>query len=366
MTRDAPPRGSFETNFVPLAACGFMAISASQTVLVVVAVLISASAAAPPSRPTWQGPKNSTTVLAHGHFHSAGVVSSAAKCEALCHADSNCTGWTWQDESHQTCKRGVDPEQETLCQLVTGVDPDPTPCPGHVSGWLGIPPRVPVPNTRQLEFMDLELTQFMHFGIPTFWDPPPSYMYGSNPTYHDCHTTSIDHGPQTEGYYPCLKPDVFNPTDLDAENWMEASANMGMKEIIITAHHEGGFALWPSKFTPYSVAASKWKDGKGDVLREFADAANKWGIRIGYYLNVQDDGYMNLVANYSCTEFVRRQVGMVHEVLTEYGKFCDATLLPSDPSILIRVPMRIATLLPSIHSILIRASMPRPSQSVLV
>jgi alpha-L-fucosidase len=82
---------------------------------------------------------------------------------------------------------------------------------------------------------------------------------------------------------------------------------------------QGGFALWPSKHTPYSVAASSWKGGKGDVLREFADAANKWGIRIGYYLNVQDDGYMNLVANYTCEDFIKRQVGMVTEVLTEYG-----------------------------------------------
>lgn len=118
---------------------------------------------------------------------------------------------------------------------------------------------------------------------------------------------------------PCLKPDVFNPTDLNAEDWMEASAAMGMREIIITAHHEGGFALWPSKHTPYSVAASSWKGGKGDVLREFADAANKWDIRIGYYLNVQDDGYMNLVANYTCDDFIKRQIGMVTEVLTEYG-----------------------------------------------
>ena len=80
----------------------------------------------------------------------------------------------------------------------------------------------------------------MHFGIPTFWDPPEEYLYGTNPTYHDCHTTSIDHGNQTEGYYPCLKPDVFNPTDLNADDWMAASASLGMKEIIITAHHEGG------------------------------------------------------------------------------------------------------------------------------
>jgi len=178
---------------------------------------------------------------------------------------------------------------------------------------------VAVPNARQLEFMALELTQFMHFGIPTFWDPPDDFLHSANPTYHDCHTTSIDHSNQTAGYYPCLNPNVFNPTDLDAENWMAASASLGMKEIILTAHHEGGFALWPSKFTPYSVAASSWRGGKGDVLREFADAANRWGIKISYYLNVQDDGYMAFVANYSCAEFTRRQVGMVREVLTEYG-----------------------------------------------
>jgi hypothetical protein len=55
------------------------------------------------------------------------------------------------------------------------------------------------------------------------------------------------------------------------------------------------------------------------VLREFADAANKWGIKISYYLNVQDDGYMNSVANYTCADFVARQTGMVNEVLTQYG-----------------------------------------------
>jgi len=55
------------------------------------------------------------------------------------------------------------------------------------------------------------------------------------------------------------------------------------------------------------------------VLREFSDAANRWNIKIGYYLNVQDDGYMNLVAKSSCADFTRRQVGMVREVLTQYG-----------------------------------------------
>ena len=179
---------------------------------------------------------------------------------------------------------------------------------------------IPVPNERQLSFMEFETIQFMHFGIPTFWDPPPEYLNGSNPTYHDCSTTSIDNSSQTGGgYYPCLNPDVFNPTDLNADDWMEASAAMGMKEICITAHHEGGFALWPSNFTEYSVAASKWRDGKGDVLREFTDAANRWGIGICYYLNVAKDGYNTLVKKMTPEEFIEAQVGMVHEVLTEYG-----------------------------------------------
>ena len=111
----------------------------------------------------------------------------------------------------------------------------------------------------------------MHFGLPTFWDPPADFLHTKNPTYHDCTTTSIDRGNQTRGSYPCLRPDLFSPTDLDADDWMRHATAMGMKEICLTAHHEGGFALWPSNYTEYSVAASSWRGGKGDVLREFAD-----------------------------------------------------------------------------------------------
>ena len=53
------------------------------------------------------------------------------------------------------------------------------------------------------------------FGIPTFWDPPKEYLYGANPTYHDCHTTSIDHGNQTEGWcktQPARVPKVPRPS----------------------------------------------------------------------------------------------------------------------------------------------------------
>lgn len=177
----------------------------------------------------------------------------------------------------------------------------------------------PAPNYRQAQFMELETIQFMHFGIPTFWDPPTDFLYTDNPTYHDCKTTSIDHGAQTDGFYPCLRPDVFAPSALDTDDWMRQSVAMGMKEICLTAHHEGGFALWPSKHTNYSVAASAWRGGSGDVLREFADAANRWGVKICYYLNVAADGYQTLVAKATPDEFIERQMGMLQEVMAEYG-----------------------------------------------
>ena len=174
---------------------------------------------------------------------------------------------------------------------------------------------IPLPNERQLHWMDFETIQFMHFSIPTFWDPPKTFLYSANPTYHNCHGTTIDHSNQTEGYYPCLNPDVWNPTDLDPDNWMAASAAMGMKEICLTAKHEGGFALWPSKYTPYSVAASSWyrrqeamKPGQGNVLKRFVEAANRWGIAICYYLNPTDDGYLVSVANTTAEDMVKREV----------------------------------------------------------
>ena len=65
------------------------------------------------------------------------------------------------------------------------------------------------------------------------------------------------------------------PATTSTDQWVETAVAFGAKEICLTAAHEGGFALWPSNYTNYSVASSKWRGGKGDVLREFADAANR-------------------------------------------------------------------------------------------
>jgi alpha-L-fucosidase len=85
--------------------------------------------------------------------------------------------------------------------------------------------------------------------------------------------------------------------------------------------------MWPSKFTDYGVSASsRWAatrkaQGKSiDILREFADAANKWGVKICYYINPLTDGFLSKwKQNVTAQVFMEKQKGMLTEVLTNYG-----------------------------------------------
>ena len=124
---------------------------------------------------------------------------------------------------------------------------------------------------------------------------------------------------------------------------MQVAKAFGASEVCITAHHEGGFALWPSNFSDYGVAASAWKGGKGDIIKEFASAARDAGIKICYYIgpnangerfpshlslfpstftphrlqfySVLLSGYM-ISQNYTAEKFVAHQLGEFTELLT--------------------------------------------------
>lgn len=147
-----------------------------------------------------------------------------------------------------------------------------------------------VPSKRQFNWQQYELTAFLHFGINTFTDK--------------------EWGDGSED------PKLFNPSQLNAEQWVRICKDAGFKLVILTAKHHDGFCLWPSKYTEHSVKNSPWKNGKGDVVKEVANACKKYGLHFGIYLSPWDrnsklygtDAYNNYFVN------------QLTELLTHYGK----------------------------------------------
>ncbi|HEX9794843.1 MAG TPA: alpha-L-fucosidase, partial [Planctomycetota bacterium] len=112
-------------------------------------------------------------------------------------------------------------------------------------------------------------------------------------------------------------PAVFAPTALDCRQWARVAREAGMQAIILTAKHHDGFCLWPSARTEHDVAASPWKDGRGDVLGELAAACRAEGLRLGVYLSPWDRNHPLYGSGEAYNEYFRAQL---REVLTGYGE----------------------------------------------
>ncbi|MCL2107516.1 MAG: alpha-L-fucosidase [Oscillospiraceae bacterium] len=151
-----------------------------------------------------------------------------------------------------------------------------------------------VPSARQLAWQELEFYAFVHFGINTF--------------------TGSEWGSGGED------PALFHPGKLDCNQWAKAIRAAGMRGMILTAKHHDGFCLWPTETTKHSVAASPWKGGSGDVVREAAEACRAAGIRFGLYLSPWDRHEPTYGEGEAYNDFYKRQL---RELLTNYGAlFC--------------------------------------------
>ena len=114
--------------------------------------------------------------------------------------------------------------------------------------------------------------------------------------------------------------DDFNPKAFDARQWARVVKDSGMRGIIITAKHHDGFCLWPSATTEYSVKNSKWRDGKGDVLRELADACREYGLKFGIYISP----WTGIIHCRTPIQSVYKQ--QWRELLTNYGDVLESWL----------------------------------------
>ena len=152
-----------------------------------------------------------------------------------------------------------------------------------------VKPFGPVPSARQLQWQDMEFYLFTHFGPNTF--------------------TDLEWGKGTE------QEEVFNPTQLDCRQWCRVAKAAGAKGIIITAKHHDGFCLWPSKYSTHTVAQSKWKNGKGDVLKELSTACKEYNLKLGIYLSPWDRNH----PKYGTDEYNTVFVNMMKEVVSRYG-----------------------------------------------
>ena len=144
----------------------------------------------------------------------------------------------------------------------------------------------------QLDFLSWEFGVFFHFGIRTF-----------NEGHRDW-----DHKP--------MALSSFNPTDLDCGDWIETARDAGAKYAVLVCKHHDGFANWPSAYTDYSVRGTPWKNGCGDVVREFTDACRRYDMKIGLYYSPAQFGSAQMCG----TAYDDYFMGQIRELLTNYGR----------------------------------------------
>lgn len=122
--------------------------------------------------------------------------------------------------------------------------------------------------------------------------------------------TNLEWGDGTED------PAIFNPTELDCDQWAEAIKDAGMTGMVLTAKHHDGFCLWQTEYTEHSMKNSPYKNGKGDIVREAAEACKKRGLKFGFYLSPWDRNSKY----YATDEYNTYYKNQLKELLTNYGE----------------------------------------------
>lgn len=178
-----------------------------------------------------------------------------------------------------------------------------------------------VPTKQQLRWADMEIGVIIHYIMDIY-----------NPDFKGYKTDKV----RTE-----ISPDRINPQNLDPEQWVRSAKELGAKYAVLVVNHCTGFSLWQTKVNDYSCASLKWKNGRGDILREFVDACKKYGVEPGVYYSTGCNGYYNIndevkhdyFADYY-RDYVKCVEAQVKEIWSEYGEmfeiWFDGGIIPKE------------------------------------
>lgn len=133
---------------------------------------------------------------------------------------------------------------------------------------------LPVPTPAQLNWQKAELVAVFHYDLHVF----------DGARYNQAYNRIT----------PIADINIFNPEKLDTDQWIRSVKEMGAKIAILTATHETGFALYQSDVNPYCMKALKWKDGKGDIVRDFVNSCRKYGIQPGIYIGIRWNSFLGV------------------------------------------------------------------------
>ncbi len=163
---------------------------------------------------------------------------------------------------------------------------------------IGISGKVALPSSQQRAWQDLHIGMFVHFAPNTWQDKE-----------NDDLSTPLSE---------------INPANLDTEQWADTAVKLRAKYIVFVAKHTGGFCMWQTETTDYSLKNSPWRGGKGDVMADLAASCKKRGLGLGIYLSPRDlksgaglSGICKTDAEQKIYNAIYRQ--QLTELLTKYG-----------------------------------------------
>ena len=159
-----------------------------------------------------------------------------------------------------------------------------------------------LPTAYQLAWQDMELGMFMHFG-PNTWQDVES----------DNLTTPVS---------------AINPKRLDTDQWAQCAVALGARYIVFVAKHQGGFCMWQTGTTDYSIGHTPWKGGRGDVMADLAKSCDKYGLKLGVYMCPRDDHFGATTGGRCKTPELQKQYDSIYrqqltEVLSRYGEMVE-------------------------------------------